>query len=137
MNVLNHLIRAVIGFLCSIFSCLVFAGDPGGIYGDWTIQQINDRLVPDNIDSSLTFSEDDRMGAKAGCNMLIAGFSLNNNKIDIGQAAATRKICPEDVMVYESLLFKALESADGISLKDQTLTLVDEEGNSVLQAIRQ
>ena len=137
MNVLNHLTRAVIVVLCSVLSCLVFAGGPGGIYGDWTIQQINDRLIPDNIDSSLTFTEDDRMGAKAGCNMLIAGFSLNNNKIDIGQAAATRKMCPEDVMVYESLLFKALESADSISLKDEALTLIDKEGNNVLQAIRQ
>ncbi len=137
MTFLHQLTPAVISLFCLVLSALVFAGEPGGIYGDWAIRKIDDRLIPASIDSHLSFSEDNRIGAKAGCNQLVAGFSLNNNKIDIKQAAATRKMCSEDAMEYEALLFKALESTASIRLKDETLTLMDEKDNAVLQAVRQ
>ena len=136
MKFLKLLVQATLIFVGSAFTCFAYAGEPGSIYGDWDIQSINDQQLPDDIDSNLTFSEDDRLGAKAGCNMVMASFRISQNKIDIGQAAATRKMCSEDIMEYESMLFVALDSIVTFSLEKDLLIFTNEKGNKVLQASR-
>ncbi len=62
---------------------------------------------------TLAFAADGRLAGAAGCNNYTASYTTSGERIEIGQAAATRKICPqpEGIMEQEDRFLKALASA--------------------------
>jgi len=61
---------------------------------------------------TMAFSGDGRVAGSAGCNNFTAPYTLAGQKLAIGPAAATRRMCPspERVMEQESEFLKALET---------------------------
>jgi heat shock protein HslJ len=60
---------------------------------------------------SLSFQDGSLVG-HAGCNSFRASYTLEGERLSVGRAAATRKLCPEEgVMEQERELLAALESA--------------------------
>jgi heat shock protein HslJ len=59
---------------------------------------------------TMAFSGDGRVAGSAGCNNFTAPYTLEGQKLAIGQAAATRRMCvsPERVMEQEAEFLKAL-----------------------------
>lgn len=61
---------------------------------------------------TMAFAGDGRVAGSAGCNNFSAPYTLEGQKLAIGPAAATRRMCasPERVMEQERELLKALET---------------------------
>jgi heat shock protein HslJ len=62
---------------------------------------------------TLAFAADGKLAGAAGCNNYTASFTTSGERIEIGQAAATRKVCsqPEGIMEQEDRFLNALASA--------------------------
>jgi len=69
---------------------------------------------------------------QAGCNTFRAPFSIEGNRITVGPAATTRKMCAENVMTQEREFLKALESATTWSIDAGLLDLHRADGERVL-----
>ena len=76
------------------------------------------------------FGEDGKLTGFSGCNNYHAAYEVDGAAISIGPAAATRKMCaePENVMEDETGYLLALERAATFEIKDDKLTIYDEEG---------
>jgi heat shock protein HslJ len=72
------------------------------------------------------------VSGQAGCNSFRAPFSVEGDRITIGPAAATRKMCGEAVMTQEREFLKALESAATWSIDAGLLDLHRADGERVL-----
>ena len=81
----------------------------------WAVTGYNNgrqAVVTPIADSRLTLSfEGSTITGRAGCNTFRATYSTQGNRIKIGAAAATRKMCSDALMAQERDFLKALESA--------------------------
>jgi heat shock protein HslJ len=74
---------------------------------------------------TMAFSGDGRVAGSAGCNNFTAPYTLDGQKLAIGPAAATRRMCasPERVMEQEQAFLKALETVATARLEGDRLEL--------------
>ena len=81
----------------------------------WTVTGYNNgrqAVVTPIADSRLALSfENGTISGQAGCNTFRATYSTQGNRITIGAAATTRKMCSDALMAQERDFLKALESA--------------------------
>jgi heat shock protein HslJ len=72
-----------------------------------------------------TFGEDGLLAGSAGCNNYNTNYEVNGDKIIIGPAATTRKMCaePEGIMEQEQQYLAALETAATYSIRGARLEL--------------
>ena len=63
----------------------------------------------------------------------MADYKLTGEKLTLGLAAATRKMCgaPEGIMEQEQAYLSALGTVVGFHIQDAQLTLLDAEGTTV------
>jgi heat shock protein HslJ len=92
----------------------------------------NQAVVGVATDTEMTavFAEDGTMSGSAGCNNYRATYTIDGDTINIGPAAATRKLCPspEGVMEQEALYLAAIPNAATWSIDGDTLELRDADG---------
>jgi heat shock protein HslJ len=74
---------------------------------------------------TMAFSNDGRVGGSAGCNNFNAPYTLEGQKLAIGPAAATRRMCanPERVMEQEREFLQALTTVVTARLEGDRLEL--------------
>ncbi|MCU0897746.1 MAG: META domain-containing protein [Burkholderiales bacterium] len=74
---------------------------------------------------TLAFSDDGRATGLAGCNNFNAAYKQDGEKLTIGPAAATRKMCasPAGVMEQEQQFLKALETVTTARMEGDRLEL--------------
>lgn len=79
--------------------------------------------------------EDGKVSGIAGCNNYNAQYTIENNTIEIGPAASTRKLCsqPEGTMEQEANYLSALSKAKVIEISANQITLRDENGSTQIK----
>jgi heat shock protein HslJ len=84
---------------------------------------------------TVTFNEDGSVVGHSGCNSFRASYTRDGDRLTIGAAAATRKLCAEKgVMVQEREFLAALESTTTWALDREMLDLHRADGERVLTA---
>jgi hypothetical protein len=85
------------------------------------------------------FGNDATLSGSAGCNNYNAPYEVNDNKITIGPAATTRKMCaePEGTMEQEAAYLAALGSAATYEVVGDRLELSDSAGSRVATYVTQ
>jgi heat shock protein HslJ len=80
--------------------------------------------------ATATFSNDTISGS-AGCNTFTASYQADGNRLSIGPAATTRKLCaePDGIMQQEQEYLDALARVHTYTLKTGSLELRDENGS--------
>lgn len=101
----------------------------------WTVTGYNNgrqAVVSVLSGTSLTmaFAGDGKVAGSAGCNRYTATYTSAGQKLAIGPAAATRKMCarPEGVMAQEQQFLKALETVATARFEGERLELRTAEG---------
>jgi heat shock protein HslJ len=83
---------------------------------------------------TLTF-ENGKVTGSAGCNTFRAPYTSDGNRLSIGAAATTRKLCPaEGVMEQERQFLAALKTATTWTVESGTLDVHRADGERVLMA---
>jgi heat shock protein HslJ len=79
---------------------------------------------------TLAFTGDGKVAGSAGCNRYTAAYTSEGQKLTIGPAAATRKMCaqPDRVMEQEQQFLKALETVATARFEGDRLQLRTAEG---------
>ena len=120
---------------------LTYAADqPPELVGtDWQLVSYNNDkggLVSSSATELITaiFGEDGKLAGFSGCNNYHAAYEVDGETISIGPAATTRKMCaePQNVMEDELGYLLALERVATFEIKDDKLTMYDEEGTRQL-----
>jgi heat shock protein HslJ len=76
------------------------------------------------------FGDDGNLAGSAGCNDYTAAYATEGDKISIGPAATTRKMCaePEGIMDQETGYLAALQNAATYKSDEKTLELANADG---------
>ena len=75
--------------------------------------------------------QDGSVGGTSGCNSFFGSYTLDGDKISIGQMGSTMMACPEPLMQQEADFLAALDSAASYAEDGETLQLLDAGGNVV------
>lgn len=80
------------------------------------------------VEVTAIFGEDGTLAGNSSCNTYSAAYTIDGDKIEIGPARTTRKMCPQPVMAQEATYLKALEKAATFRMERTRLTLRDAGG---------
>jgi heat shock protein HslJ len=102
---------------------------------EWTLTAYNNGrggLVTPLIDTTLTATFDPETGlaGSAGCNRYHATFEAVGDRLTMGPAASTRRLCaaPDGIMAQESAFLALLEQVATYTVSGNQLDLYDAEG---------
>lgn len=97
------------------------------LLGDsWTVTAVDGEQVPEGVAVTMAFTEDGSLGGMAPCNRYATSFDIGGELVSVGPIAATRMLCPDEVMVRENRFFAALVAVGRIDFdEDGTLLLFD------------
>jgi heat shock protein HslJ len=85
--------------------------------------------VLDETTVTLSFEDEAQLVGSAGCNSYGGSYELDGRSITIGPLVSTRMACLNDgIMEQETAFLQALESGHSLSLIEDTLTIVYDEG---------
>ena len=96
----------------------------------WQLTELNGQMVPVGVMITLSFAEG-RATGKAACNNYFTGYTQDNDSLTFSQVGGTEMYC-EGLMDYESATYEALAKVKSFTLKNDVLSLLDENGSAVL-----
>lgn len=87
---------------------------------------------------TIEFAGDGSLSGSAGCNRFKATYTVNGTRVQIGPAAATRRLCeePQGVMEQEAAFLKALEGTQVARFEGDRVELRSESGALMISARR-
>ncbi|WMT92075.1 YbaY family lipoprotein [Pelagibacterium sp. H642] len=96
----------------------------------WTLVALGGEPIPDDVDATLIFGEDDgSVGGNGGCNSYGGSIAYQEDgTIEITEVFSTMMACQDPKMSTERGLFDALGAATTYAIEGETLTLIDEGG---------
>ena len=112
------------------------------LVGKWDVTGVNTGDAVETpiagTEPALTFDEDGTLSVTTGCNDGTGDWELDGHDITIGPVAHTLRECatPRGVMDQETAIYAGLEAAVGIQIAPHLLTLVDEDGRTLVEAVK-
>jgi putative lipoprotein len=79
--------------------------------------------------------QDGRFSGSGGVNRLMGDYTLDGQSLSFGNAGSTMMAGPPEAMQQEQAIVTALGRVRGFSISGDQLTLVDDSGRPVLQAV--
>ena len=144
--------RSIVGWLALgallIAACGDDSGDGSGpdaaddsdaraIIGPWMIDDIDGAAVVPGSSPTLVFAADGFVSGSTGCNQVSGTYELDGDTITLGPIATTLRACVDDALAeQETAYVAALEAVDSFTLDEDTLDLLDADGEAVLSATR-
>ena len=103
------------------------AFDPAGA---WRLAMFAGEPVAEPSRITLVLAEDGQLSGFGGCNRYFSSYETGEGgTLSISRLGATRMACDGDVMQLEQDYFAALEGARGYRGDEQTLEILDGDGN--------
>ncbi len=88
--------------------------------------------APGDIDVTISFA-DGMASGYAGCNRFHGTYRLSGDTFSLGPIASTRMACDDDAMALERTVLDRLDRAASAHVADDTLTLLDSNGDVLLE----
>lgn len=101
----------------------------------WRPTHLGEMPLADNTRMQLQFDAEGGLSGHGGCNRFSGNYELGNETLKIGPLAATRMACPEPVGSFEFSFFDALQSANGVEMNGDRLTILNANGDAVVRFI--
>lgn len=93
----------------------------------WVLQAYNQPLLP-NATLTIEFTADGRVNGSAGCNSYFASYDLGGGSLITGPIGSTQMWC-EDLMDQESAFLQTLQTATGLTVTENSLTIHTPDGD--------
>ncbi len=99
----------------------------------WNLTSLTDKgLVPD-VNISIKFTTDGKVGGSSGCNQYSGTYSASGNNLQISSPlASTMMACAQEIMDQESAYLKALGEVKTFTVAGDQLTLNDSNKKGIL-----
>jgi heat shock protein HslJ len=98
----------------------------------WVLVSGRNIDVPNGVWPSAVFREG-RAAGSTGCNRFGAPYTLDGDKIELGEAFATKMSCGPQLDDLERSYFSALHKVERWHVDDDVLSLSDADGNELLR----
>jgi heat shock protein HslJ len=104
----------------------------------WILEQYGDLQTPTTASGdtppTLFFQSDGHVSGSSGCNRFNATFVIAKDRIQFGELAATKKMCPTPTaeLEQEQMVFSILQQADHFELNDTQLKIISSGNHRVL-----
>ncbi|HMN29435.1 MAG TPA: META domain-containing protein [Caldilineaceae bacterium] len=82
-------------------------------------------------ETTLTFA-DGRVGGNTGCNSFSAAYTVDGQKLTVGQGMSTMMACEESIMAQEQAVVANLNQAASYEITDNQLHILNADGAVVL-----
>lgn len=92
-------------------------------------------MSSDPVTPSIEFAQN-RAGGSAGCNRWFAQAEGEYPELRFSTVGATRRVCDHELMETEHRFLAAIQATRSVRVEDNTLTLLDENGNELTQLAR-
>jgi heat shock protein HslJ len=101
---------------------------------NWLVEAIDGGSVMEDVQPTVKFGKEGRVSGSTGCNLFSGAFTEENDQIQFGPLASTRRACPPKVMSQERLFLEAMAAVRSFSVdKNGLLHLTDTEGGELLR----
>lgn len=104
---------------------------PPTLAGDWRVEDLDGRGVPDRVPFSVTFTEG-LVSASAGCNRLAGAFEQDGSRVRIGPLASTRMACPPGLEEPERQLAASLAAVNTVARAGEDAVILSGPGGARL-----
>lgn len=86
----------------------------------WYVAWVKGADAVPGTTGSLSFGEGGQLVGTSGCNRLRGDYSLATpeGRLEVGEVALTRMLCPEEIMRYERAIVSALKEADKLEIAE-------------------
>lgn len=123
--------------MMGLSGCVIFNSSPKLVDTSWRALEIGGADVIDEKHSTLSFSDEGRIGGSGGCNRMFGQYETSGDKLKIHSIGATKMACIGPIMDQEMRYFSALESVASYQVKDSELVLLDSGGKTVARFVRE
>lgn len=93
----------------------------------WTLLYVRKTTVPDGVTITAEFAEG-RVTGRAGCNRYFADYRFTAGGLETGPVGATKMMCPDEVMAWETEFLTSLASVVRYEFDGDRLLLIREDG---------
>jgi heat shock protein HslJ len=104
--------------------------------GDYEIKSLNNQQLERKLFFTID-SNENKISGKTDCNTYFGDYVVTkNNKIEIELLGVTKMYCENNVMKFESELFKAFSNIIAFNFDNNRLTFFNKEGNLIIRAYK-
>ncbi len=97
----------------------------------WTLATLGGQPALQGTTVTLNFGSDGRAGGTDGCNAFSGGYELSGDALKFGPLLGTLMACEASVMAQADAFRSALEQTARFTVMNDTLTLLDANGNAL------
>lgn len=90
--------------------------------------------VNSDVEQFIQFKEDGSVAGFGGCNRFFGNYTYDDDRLEIGPLAATKKACLQ--LAQEQEFFNALETTKGVEATRLVLILKNESGETLMTLTR-
>lgn len=109
------------------------ADDTAPPFGSWSVQEIEGE--PTDLRLSLDLTNENMVSGSSGCNRYTGSAQVEGERLELGDLASTRMLCPEEVMKVEERFLSAVEKVQAWQSSPEGVQLIDAEGETLLQLV--
>jgi putative lipoprotein len=99
-------------------------------------EDIRNRGVIDDQQSSINFTAEGQAHGFGGCNNFTGRYTLDGTTLTLGPLASTKKACPPAILDQETSFYEALSATRGHRIENGLLFLLDGRDASVMRLWR-
>lgn len=87
------------------------------------------------VPPSIKFGADGKVSGNAGCNLLVGGWTLQSDKLDLSQLGSTRRMCGPELMKMEDAFLSNLGKTVYVETEGDKVRLLDAERKLVMTLV--
>lgn len=126
--------RMIVLFLALALPATALAARPASPQGRWLVEDIRNRGVIDNLQTTLEIDAKGQVSGRGGCNGYGGSATIRRDRITFSPMASTRMACVPAVMDQENRFHKALARVVRWRIAPTgQLLLLDRSGRAVLR----
>ncbi len=99
----------------------------------WRLAALPGQTVPAGNGAPTARFEGGRVSGFSGCNRFTGGYTVDRDRLTIGNLAGTMRACPEPAMALEKAFLAALSGAQAANVEGRRLSLTPAAGGAPLQ----
>lgn len=127
-------------FLMTVFSFAACAQTDANPSGEWRLVSYGDSASPTpaipGVETSISFGSDGKFGGNVGCNSFGGDYKIGSDGIRFGSIFSTMMFCEQTSAQESAVLGLLSDKTLSFSIRGDQMTLVSEDGSSVIKLTR-
>lgn len=121
----------VFASLLSLVVAPAAAAGSSPLLGEWRVFELNGAPLAAGSEVTIRFEPDGKVSGKGSCNRYGSSYRVEEDRLSLSPAMATRMACAPPLMAQEALFFSLIEKAAEWTEVQGRLTITTAEGSTI------